>query len=520
MQRRRRSSRHSAGAAPELPADVLQTLIGHLSQEDVANASAVCKAWARELRRGITSVKLVLSKANSGHNENGILHPLATHSPNIQELQVLLSGRSSYTLVEGVVSKINMLPKLQRLKLTFLVSPTPKRGPWPLFFSDNMNIGRLGSLVLEGSAMPAIALTPAAGSQLPLFRPPSWLQSSSYTPAGPPGLAVDQLSRLAKLKSLQELALALDPSLPELDAAQFQHLRELHLGLQGPAMPSSVQSWLLPLSSGLPCSLKGLSLSTIPLCSTLLSSITPMTSLTSLQMDMLMPPPDAAGPITSATLDLSSLAQLRQLRRFGLSFRLQQLQLSGLPSAAVLETSWDGLSNLTSLTSLQLQLTLPQVPASPGAAGSNVEVSLTSTLQEETAVQLRLQALPNQLQELQLTNMMVVVPATLPFSAHLTSLSLAHCLIEQQMMNDRRGIGNQGLTHGGLLGLKALRKLRQLRWHVGDALELMPDMTALAQLKGLVALHIPSFLHNQMERWGGYAVLNNMPLCDVHVEMV
>lgn len=91
---------------------------------------------------------------------------------------------------------------------------------------------------------------------------------------------MDQLSRLAKLKSLQELALALDPSLPvttckqlqklkgltaltclnnvtmpwfmklgslkslrklavnvrlsygmqELDAAQFQHLRELHLG--------------------------------------------------------------------------------------------------------------------------------------------------------------------------------------------------------------------------------------------------------------------------------------------------
>jgi hypothetical protein len=82
------------------------------------------------------------------------------------------------------------------------------------------------------------------------------------------------------------------------------------------------------------------------------------------------------------------------------------------------------------------------------------------------------------------------------------------------------GIGNQSLTHGGLLGLRPLRKLRQLRWHVGDALELMPDMTALAQLTGLMALHIPTFLHNQMERWGGYAVLSKMRLCDVHVEMV
>jgi len=74
-------------------------------------------------------------------------------------LQVVLSGRSSYSVVQGVVSKIHMLPKLQQLRLSFFVSPTPKTGPWPLFFSDNINIGQLNSLVLEGSAMPAIALT-------------------------------------------------------------------------------------------------------------------------------------------------------------------------------------------------------------------------------------------------------------------------------------------------------------------------------------------------------------------------
>jgi hypothetical protein len=81
------------------------------------------------------------------------------------------------------------------------------------------------------------------------------------------------------------------------------------------------------------------------------------------------------------------------------------------------------------------------------------------------------------------------------------------------------GIGNQHLTHGALLGLTGLRKLRELRWHVGDILELMPDVNALAQLKGLVLLSIPHWLHNQMERWGAYAVLDSMPLCDVNVEV-
>lgn len=80
------------------------------------------------------------------------------------------------------------------------------------------------------------------------------------------------------------------------------------------------------------------------------------------------------------------------------------------------------------------------------------------------------------------------------------------------------GIGNPGLGHGGLLGLTTLKQLRLLRWHVGDVLELMPDMGALAKLKGLVALAIPTWLHAQMERWGAYAVLDSLPLCDVHVE--
>jgi hypothetical protein len=81
------------------------------------------------------------------------------------------------------------------------------------------------------------------------------------------------------------------------------------------------------------------------------------------------------------------------------------------------------------------------------------------------------------------------------------------------------GIGNQHLTHGALLGLTSLRKLRELRWHVGSVLELMPDVNALAQLQGLMTVHVPHWLHSQMERWGAYAVLDSMPLCDVNVEL-
>lgn len=81
------------------------------------------------------------------------------------------------------------------------------------------------------------------------------------------------------------------------------------------------------------------------------------------------------------------------------------------------------------------------------------------------------------------------------------------------------GIGNQLLTHGSLLGLTGLRKLRELRWHVGSVLELMPDVQALAQLQGLMRVHLPHWLHQQMERWGAYAVLDSMPLCDVDVEL-
>ncbi|KAF8059430.1 Chlorophyllase-1 [Scenedesmus sp. PABB004] len=78
------------------------------------------------------------------------------------------------------------------------------------------------------------------------------------------------------------------------------------------------------------------------------------------------------------------------------------------------------------------------------------------------------------------------------------------------------GIGNQGLTHGGLAGLSGLARLRVLRWHVGDALAPAPAPSLLAALRGLVSLHVPTFLHAALERWGGYAVLQDLRACDVH----
>jgi hypothetical protein len=104
--------------------------------------------------------------------------------------------------------------------------------------------------------------------------------------------------------------------------------------------------------------------------------------------------------------------------------------------------------------------------------------------------------------------------AGLDAAAGLTGGASLRCLSSLSVL----GIGNPGLSHGGLLGLTTLEQLRVLRWHVGDVLELMPDMGALAKLKGLVALHIPTWLNSQMERWGAYAVLDSLPACDVHVE--
>lgn len=125
---------------------------------------------------------------------------------------------------------------------------------------------------------------------------------------------------------------------------------------------------------------------------------------------------------------------------------------------------------------------------------------------------LRLLQLTSELCRLELINMPALTDALLAAAAAQTQL---HGLSSLSVL----GLGNQNLTHGALLGLTQLRRLRELRWHVGDVLELMPDVNALGQLKALMTLSIPNWLHSQMERWGAYAVLDSMPLCDVNVEL-
>lgn len=77
--------------------------------------------------------------------------------------------------------------------------------------------------------------------------------------------------------------------------------------------------------------------------------------------------------------------------------------------------------------------------------------------------------------------------------------------------------GTVEVTHAALQALTGLTRLRQLRWHVGDVTDLLPDVASLRCLESLVALHLPSYLHGQFARWSAYNALP--PLCDVHVEM-
>ncbi|GBF92884.1 hypothetical protein Rsub_05503 [Raphidocelis subcapitata] len=77
--------------------------------------------------------------------------------------------------------------------------------------------------------------------------------------------------------------------------------------------------------------------------------------------------------------------------------------------------------------------------------------------------------------------------------------------------------GTIEVTHASLQAISGLTRLRQLRWHVGDVTDLLPDVAALKGLSSLVSLHLPSYLHGQFSRWSAYNALP--PLCDVHVEM-
>lgn len=121
---------------------------------------------------GITSATLCVSATSSEDADDYRTHPLvslAKNSPSFSELQLLLSGRSGFDAVEEVMSELHTLPALKTLRLRFIVSQTPKKGMWPLFFSEAMDAGELHCMVVEGSSMPALAVEVSSSNRPPQF---------------------------------------------------------------------------------------------------------------------------------------------------------------------------------------------------------------------------------------------------------------------------------------------------------------------------------------------------------------
>jgi hypothetical protein len=93
------------------------------------------------------------------HARPPALNGLTKHSPALRELRLLLSGRSAYTAVTEAMGDLEKFGSLQELTLQFVVSSTPKKGMWPMFFSDNIAVGKLRQLAVEGTSMPPLAVT-------------------------------------------------------------------------------------------------------------------------------------------------------------------------------------------------------------------------------------------------------------------------------------------------------------------------------------------------------------------------
>lgn len=107
--------------------------------------------------------------------------------------------------------------------------------------------------------------------------------------------------------------------------------------------------------------------------------------------------------VPSSTRDVSGLLQAWPA--------LQSLQLSQLTPAAVADTCWD-MRQLTALTSLCLQVA-PSTAAVAAVAASGGSAS--PTFLQDVTVTLKLEQMPEGLQQLQLTGCTLQVPYYVPF---------------------------------------------------------------------------------------------------------
>lgn len=97
---------------------------------------------------------------------------------------------------------------------------------------------------------------------------------------------------------------------------------------------------------------------------------------------------------------------------------------------------------------------------------------------------------------------------------HFAAIDKLRCLTTLSVV----AVGNVNMTHAALQHITDLKHLRLLRWHVGDNFDPLPDVQSLARLTSLISLCVPNSLNAQMDRWGAYSILNEMPLCDVSIE--
>lgn len=77
----------------------------------------------------------------------------------MSHLQLLLNSRSGYTHTVDALKEATSLPQLKQLHLRFLMSKTPKKGSWPMFFVDALSAPQpADTLIVEAPSVPEIAL--------------------------------------------------------------------------------------------------------------------------------------------------------------------------------------------------------------------------------------------------------------------------------------------------------------------------------------------------------------------------
>jgi len=106
---------------------------------------------------GITRATLIVGGPPRSKPAKAI-DSLAKHS-SVSHLQLLLNSRSAYTHTVDTLREAASLPQLKQLHLRFVMSKTPKKGSWPIFFADALTAPQpADALIVEAPSVPEIAL--------------------------------------------------------------------------------------------------------------------------------------------------------------------------------------------------------------------------------------------------------------------------------------------------------------------------------------------------------------------------